>query len=168
MEDGQDVSPGTSGGDGMLLRPSSSSTPARWHPCRLHDLAPSPAENVVARRSCGGELGALLGVLEEGRTTPVGGPPRLHSHNVPVVPRGTGAQAQPKVDRVAERAVAQRDGGVDGQGGEPDGGRSRGAAQQTGFVLLCALQKSTPIMERGKSPQAAGGGGVRRVFPGFW
>ena len=82
------------------------------------------------------------------------------THNAPVAPRGAGGQGQPKLEGVAERAVAERQGVVDGQGCEPDGGGSGGAAQQTCFVLLCALQRATPIMERGKRPQAAGGGGA--------
>ena len=39
---------------------------------------------------------------------------------------------------------------MDGQDGEPDGGSSGGASQQTGFVLLCALQRAASVVERGK------------------
>ena len=55
------------------------------------------------------------------------------THNAPVAPRGAGGQGQPKLEGVAERAVAERQGVVDGQGCEPDGGGSGGAAQQTGL-----------------------------------
>ena len=163
LEDGQDVSPGTSGGDktrSCNLR--AVRLQQGGHPWRLHDLAPGSAENVEARRPRGVELRALLGVLEEVLVglPRWGGSPRPHSHNAPVVPRGAGGQAQPKLERVEERAVAEREGVVDEQGGEPDGGGFEGAAQQTGFVLLCSLQRTTPIMGRGKRPQAAAGGGA--------
>ena len=44
------------------------------------------------------------------------------------------------MERVAVRAVAEREGVVDGQGGEPDGGGSGGAAHQTGFVQFPLLR----------------------------
>ena len=126
-------------------------------PARLHDLAPSSAENLVARRSCGGDLGALLGLLEEVWV----GQPQWGSSKAPQpqrtrsASRGVGGQAQLKLKRVAERAVAEREGVVDGQGGEQDGGRFGGAAQQTGFVLLCTLQRATVL--NGERYNTAGG-----------
>ena len=95
-----------------------------------------------------------------GRATPVGFHQGPTATTYPWCLEEPGGQAQPKLERAAERSVAEREGVVDGQGGEQDGGRSGGAAQQMGFVLLCALQRATPIMGRGKKPQVAGGGGA--------
>ena len=55
-----------------------------------------------------------------------------------------GGQTQPNLEYIAERTVAESESVVDGQGGELDGGCFGGAAQQSGFVLLCALQGAAP------------------------
>ena len=62
----------------------------------------------MAHRSGGGELGALLGLLEEVwvERPRVGGPPRPHSHNAPVVPRGAG-RAGPAVSQMEGALEAQ-------------------------------------------------------------
>ena len=69
-------------------------------------------------------------------------------------------QTQLELECAADRAVAGREGVVDGQGGDPDGGGSTGASQQMGFVLLCALEGAAPLVERSERPQAACGGTV--------
>ena len=83
----------------------------------------------MARRACGGEIGALLGLLEE---VWVGRPRGRGVHHDPAATKHPWClerqegQTQQKLERVVERAVAEREGVVDGQGGEPDGGGSRG------------------------------------------
>ena len=162
LQDGQDASPGTSVADGM----HSCDLRAVWllrggPPCRLHDMAPSSAENDVACRACSGELGTILRAGRSlGRTTQRGGAQKPQIHNAPVMPRGAGGQTQPKLERAADRSVAGREGVVDGQGDDPEGGDAGGAAQQMGFVPLCALERTASCLERGEGSQAGCGGGA--------
>ena len=70
-----------------------------------------------------------------------------------------GRQPQSKLERAAERTVAESQCVVDGQHGEPDPRHLGGAAEHACLVVLCALQQAASVVKDGDRSHVAGGDG---------
>jgi hypothetical protein len=63
---------------------------------------------------------------------------------------GLGGEPQPKLERIAERTIAESQSVMNWQRGEPDRRGPGCATEETRLVLLCALQRAAAVVESGK------------------